>query len=424
MTTPHLPRTGFSMHALLATCMGLTGLMTFPPNARTQADIPVDSTALLQARLVRRLQDVHRLENMLSAMNQVDSVYKVRYPTWVILDEDLKERIYHTFLMRNESVQRGSDVVVVTNPETREIVELTVGDRRMGRMETRQNLSDSLMHEILDMEYQRRILEITPVRPRYNVLTARPRYAALTASAFGAAIILRDNLGLEVRLGQEEIGYHFWSTGDMRVRILLDQLKIGVLVPFSFGVTGDPPPGPDPLGLKRRFMAGSTGVSGELELPINDDLVGFRATVGETKFNTIGGFSENPLDSYSLHSVLQAYYSHQVQFGQDEHLLTLMGGVGYHQIVENALRDATVQLLSKTNFVSPLFRVEYVHQGGRLYGMTVQYYSAILFASCWFELVKNFLFVDMKYYTPVGRDPKPWEQPYFFMISPRFQIVY
>jgi hypothetical protein len=40
------------------------------------------------------------------------------------------------------------------------------------------------------------------------------------------------------------------------------------------------------------------------------------------------------------------------------------------------------------------------------------------------EIVKNFLFVDLKYYTPVGRDPHPWEQKYFFMISPRIQITY
>jgi len=86
--------------------------------------------------------------------------------------------------------------------------------------------------------------------------------------------------------------------------------------------------------------------------------------------------------------------------------------------------QSKVNVVDKAEFTSPILRVDYARLGDRLYGGSVQYYSSILYLSGWVEVIRNFLYVDVKYYTPVFRDPEAWEQKYFFMISPRIQITY
>jgi hypothetical protein len=56
--------------------------------------------------------------------------------------------------------------------------------------------------------------------------------------------------------------------------------------------------------------------------------------------------------------------------------------------------------------------------------VNLQYYGMLIFAHGWLEFIKNFLYLDIKYYSPIIRNPKPWEQPYFFMVSPRIQVIY
>ena len=86
--------------------------------------------------------------------------------------------------------------------------------------------------------------------------------------------------------------------------------------------------------------------------------------------------------------------------------------------------DGSILTTEKNDFISPIVRVEYRHNGSNMFGATVQYYSGIAYIKGWVEIIKNFLFIDMQYYSPFLRDPKPWEQSYFLMVSPRIQIIY
>ena len=75
-----------------------------------------------------------------------------------------------------------------------------------------------------------------PIRPRRPQLgPEKPLFASLSASAFGALLLFSDGRGIELKVGHEEVGYHFWSTGDMRVMAVLDQFKIGIMAPFTYG---------------------------------------------------------------------------------------------------------------------------------------------------------------------------------------------
>jgi len=229
-------------------------------------------------------------------------------------------------------------------------------------------------------------------------------------------------LGLEAVIGREEIGYHFWSSGDFGVRAIIYGLKLGALLPFPYGYKTQQPI--NPLAIKPALLVGSTGVSADYEYPFGDNKAGVRLSLGDMYLWSFQKKVPTGLSAYSLHATGQVYFARQALWGNDS--FTFTGGIGSHQVTMNEADEAQgkVDVTGKNTFTSPLLRVDYARLGERLYGGAVQYYSSILYLSGWVEVVKNFLFLDLKYYTPVFRDPEPWEQKYFFMISPRIQITY
>jgi hypothetical protein len=153
--------------------------------------------------------------------------------------------------------------------------------------------------------------------------------------------------------------------------------------------------------------------------------VSVKFNIGEVPANVNPDLLADQSTVYSIHTVAQATYARQEFLGRGRHMFTLKGGIGYHQVATGTMMpDGTLATTNKEDFVSPILAVDYVHHGDRLYGLGMQYYSSVIFATCWIEFVKDFIFVDLKYYSPVFRSPKPWEQPYFFMISPRIQVIY
>jgi len=414
-------------HRLVAACLVAAVITASGSDARAQSSPPApvtveDSIALLEGTILRRTADRDQLGRMLAALNVVDSVYKPLYPAWLVLDDDLRERINRAFRQRHPQVSRDTDVVVVASPEGSQILDLSVGSVNLGRLESRQTLSDSLDKEILHGMYQRKAVDLRVEPPRTDALKNEPQYASLAASAFGLRLMFSRGLGLEAAIGREEIGYHFWSSGDFSVRGIVYGLRLGVLLPFPYGYQTLPQS--NPLAIKSSMLVGSTGFSGEYEYAFGESKAGIRLSVGELY---LGSFTQKVpagATAYSLHSSGQIYYAHKVLWGNDS--FTFTGGIGSHQVTKNEADQTAgrVSVIEKSNFTSPVLRVDYARLGERLFGGTVQYYSAILYLTGWVEVVKNFLFVDVKYYTPVSRDPHPWEQKYFFMISPRIQITY
>ncbi len=391
-------------------------------NAGAASPTVEDSIALLRTEIQRGTIERDRLTRMLAALNQVDSVHKPLYPTWKVLDDDLRNRVNRAFRLRHPEMTGDHDVVVVANPRQGEILDLAVGETHMGRLETKQILSDSLHTEILRGDYQRRAVSLSVEPPRTDAFETEPQYAALTASAFGVKTLFTRGLGLEAVVGQDEVGYHFWSSGDFRVRAILNHLKLGVLLPFPYGYRIDRVVAP--LAIKPTLLVGSTGFSGEFEQPFGATRAGIRLTVGELYLGNLTAKVPDSLSAYSLHTTAQLYATHEVRWGDDVFAFT--GGIGFHQVTRSIADSAqgSVYTLEKLNSAGPLLRVDYTRIGERLYGASVQLYSSILYLAGWVEVVRNFLFVDAKFYAPILRDPQPWEQKYFFMISPRLQITY
>ena len=384
-----------------------------------------DSVAVLRKQLDEKRAERDRMKRILASLNAVDSAYKVQYPTWIVLDEDIRERILRAFRPRYPNLVPQSDIVVVANPDAREILEIRVGTTVMGRRETYLNLSDSLHRQILEGAYPKRTIDPRPLPPRAAMFPKRPpMFAALSASVFGASLLFSGGRGIELTLGHEEIGYHFWSTGDLRIMAVLNQLKIGLMVPFTYGL--DKAEVPSPLAIRDRLMAGARGISAEWEEPYGDQSFGANFSVGEVNKPGLQGILPSLDSVYYLHTVAQLRYNRSFTLGSPGHNLVLTGGIGYHQI---ALAQSTPGLnrltaVEKEDFISPILRAEYTRDGPYRYSFAVQYYSGILYMKAWVELFRDFLFLEMQYYTPFLRDPQPWEHPYFFMISPRIQIAY
>ena len=414
------------IHLLIA-ATGMLSLLAWTDPASgqpTQPAVITDSSAILRASLLQKREDRARMDRMLTALNNVDTVYKKHCPTWIVLDEDLKQRVLRVFHLRYPGNGRDTDVVVVSNPEGSQILELSAGTTTMGQRDVRVNLSDSLRQEILFGPYPRRVLDPNPPQPRNPMLFGyTPRFAALSLSAFTSTLLFNNGLGLEARLGYEEIGYHFWSAGALQVLGIFDRLKLGIVTPLAAG--NNEPSYENPLGLIPRKLTGGVGVATEYTAPLLTGQIEFDFKIDELRSVTNPNFLADPDTIYSVHTLGQVVYGQQELVGGGKHLFTLRGGLGYHQVTTSEVRtDGSIVIVNKDNYISPIVGIEYVHQGERLYGVGIQYYSSIIFAKCWFELVKNFIFVDLKYYAPIFRDPKPWEQPYFFMISPRIQVIY
>ena len=84
------------------------------------------------------------------------------------------------------------------------------------------------------------------------------------------------------------------------------------------------------------------------------------------------------------------------------------------------------QLNHPTQFEDWLYaRVDYLNQSGYPFGLSAQIANRNLLLSAYVPVIRNWLFLEAKYSSPVLRDkPAPWEYQSFFMISPvlRFEI--
>lgn len=383
----------------------------------------VDSVTLLRSFLEEKRNDRTRLERMLGALNVVDSLYRVHFPTWQIQDEDLRQRIYKSFRVRHQNAPEDTSVVVVSTSDVSEILQVSIGPMRMGRRETLMNLSDSLHRAILALDYPLRWIDTAPPKIRRSLLFgARPKRVSVDASAYGASVLFSNGWGLEAITGNDEIGYPFWLTGTVRAMAILDRLKIGVMFPVKFGRSA--PDILEPLALRPRRLNGSSGASLEFQHELKSDLITARLSVGElTKFHS--GTLTDDRRPYYLHTIAQLLYSHQTELGGGEHLFTLTGGVGFHQIALGEVQqNERIVAIRKTNFASPLGRLEYVRRGVETYGVGVQYYSSVLLVTGWIEMIRNFVYLDIRYSSPILRKPKPWEQSYFVMVSPRFRVAF
>ena len=374
-----------------------------------------------QSKLGERLM----LERILRSLNDVDSVYLVHYPTWIIQDEDIRQRVLKAFRNRGKSAPSLAPIHVVTNPARDEIVQLTIlGASNMGRGEVRLYLSEGLQKAILhSVSPHSEVVSLPAVERRGVLPDSPPKDLEFDASLFGGSLRFSNGLGVEVRVGEDEIGYPFWSSGTVQYLLLLDQLKLGAVAPINSGLDESDLLGP--LTILSRKLNGAPGFVAEFDQRVGDSKL-------EARFSTSSLSKRNSADAYPdasnlyyLHTIGQLALSHEFSLENGEYLVGLKGGLGFHQVGRGAVQiDGSITTNDKTNYFSPIVKLEYIRHGFPMYGFAVQYYSSSVLLTAWTELVKNFVYFDLKYSTPVFRAAQPWEQPYFLMASPRIRFAF
>jgi len=415
---------------MLIAVLGVALVIAPAPGIFAQ-DVPRSVTVVHEDSLTKlnnifHQKTLHRLmlQRILNSLSTMDSTFLIHCPVWVIRDEDLKERTYKAFRNRHKTPPRESNVVILTDPGRTDILEISMGPATMSRREIKLTLNDSLFKDILTMPNILKLSEFTtrkikPTKP----FDSMPLDVALEMSLFGATLRFSNGWGVQVKVGNDELGLPFWLAGKADMLVIIHELKFGFSLPISFGLDETEIIGP--VALRPRRLNGAPGVVAEYEQQVDSNVIGARFSIGElTKWNSLGDLTD-PNEVYYLHTSGQLSIARKLRYKGNEHVFTFKGGLGVHQIGDGfAGPDGVITTTERTTFFSPLAGVEYVHNGVETYGVSVNYYNSMLVSDAWLELVKNFIFIEVKYGTPVSRGPKPWEQSYFVMVSPRIYFAF
>lgn len=420
-------------------------------------------------------------------------------PRWRILESDLKIKLVQYFAYQGVPVKESDSMIVTAtfpDPSTnaQELLSLRVGEASTavisGTEKLRNELGVRIYEEILRRDYQHTVIEpAVPVteNPRdrmpsvFYPATAR-QFVAI--SAFRQSVQLgRSGARVEHMIGNDEIGYHFWTSGQgrawahypiipltdpgLRARGVPDILTIdlGVAYRMKFGSPEDnflgdlisPRKLNGAIGPKaytrieyRLPQINDLGFAVNAEIPFNKMISPQEVRADESVVRTFEEFGRfDPLPTaYFLRTVAQGNLFWENWLGGDdsyEHFFRVSLGVSYQEIARatimkpdegdlveidsiNEIGTAVMynDLIHPTEFEDWLFaKVEYLNQSGFPFGVSAQLANRNLLVSGFIPVIRNWLFLEAKYSTPLLRDdPAPWEYKSFFMISPtlRFEI--
>jgi hypothetical protein len=379
----------------------------------------------LKAELNTARAELRSLEVVMNTLNTSDSSYIVYFPTWMVLDKYTKTSIFSAFRNRGKSFVDDDLVYVIASPDERNIIDLRIGNISYGRLYAQSILDPDLKRELLDRDYAYE--NETPAGYKTSVQMNRrplprpatPEHVAFNLSAFSGYVRFSNDWGIVGQIGDDELGYPFWSSGQVRMMASYKSLKLGAWLPLHGGLKEIPVAGS--LKIRPRLLNGSGGVAGEFEfewdaVKLRSPHVTYTAVGGSF---AVGGLTKrrpelltSNLDSlYSLSTVLQAYYALDYAFDDDRHRFTIHLGGTYHRVTLNSQRDGGIQPSGPTeSFVNPLLSFEYKNQRIDWFRLSAQY-SRLLMVGAWAEIIPYFVFAEVKFSSVVGRDPKPWEYP-------------
>ncbi len=179
-----------------------------------------------EAELRKDIEDITRL----------DPDIRKYLPRWRILEADLKSKLMLYFRSVGVPVTERDSMTVTASfadPKTgqQDLLTIKVGSYPDGELsgtyKIRSTIGDGLYQSILDRKYAHVVIEpATPVTDNApervpNVLNPTNAKQFIALSAFRQAVQLgTSGARLEHIIGNDEIGYHFWSSG--QAKVLLD----------------------------------------------------------------------------------------------------------------------------------------------------------------------------------------------------------
>jgi hypothetical protein len=430
-------------------------------------------------------------------LTQLDPDIEQYLPRWKILEADLKIKLAQYFRLTGVPVSEADSMVVTaTFPQpgtgTQDLLSIRVGEdpaaHLSGAAKIRSELGDALYNRILNKDYA-----LSPIEPATPVTTnARTRIPSVlqptnakqfvAVSAFRQAVQLgTTGARIEHLLGNDEIGYHFWSSGQgkallsypiipledaaLRAKGVPDVLTVmlggayrmkagdgtdnflsGAIQPRRLnGAIGGKAvarveyrlPDVNDLGFGLNAEVPFSKLQATEQVDVSDGLVTFR----EIQANRKSGRPDTVQAAYFLRNVAQGVAFWETWLNDYEHFFRVSLGVSYQEVARGVVASGTTPVTTLNNGVADgvlytglshptefqdwiFAKVEYLNQSGFPFGMSAQLSNRNLLIDGFIPLIPNWLFIEAKYSTPVLRtNPAPWENNAFFMISPIFRFM-
>ncbi len=472
----------------LAVALASLGVATTPAAAQPPATPPVGGGTSVAPTL-------SEIQRMIDSATTIDPDIERYLPRWKIQEADIKIKLAQYFKSEGLPVRETDSMIVTTTfaQPNREPEILSIRAGRTGVLSggerTRQQLGEGLYRRILDRAYAYSVIEpATPVteseRTRIpSVLYPTTARQFIAVSAFRQAVQLgTTGARIEHLIGNDEIGYHFWSSGqgkamlhypiipledpDLRAVGVPDILTIdlGAAYRMKLGRAED-----NFLGgiISPRLLNGSLGPKAvahiEYRLPqVNE--IGFAvhteipftksvasemaditngSVVWTTEALRSGPRPDTIRAAYFLRTIAQGNVFWETWLNDYEHFFRISLGASYQEFSRASLayrnnngdlaravypRDTArflegvvyEGLVHPTEVEDWIFaKVEYLNQSGFPFGMSAQIANRNLLLSGFIPVLPNWLFLEAKFSTPILRtQAAPWEQKGFFMISP------
>jgi hypothetical protein len=244
-----------------------------------------------------------------------------------------------------------------------------------------------------------------------------------------ASIRFGNDWGAEVKLGNDELGYPMWTSGNLAFMALYKRIKLGVQTPFAGATENSTFLG---MRVKPRKLDGTYGVVGEFDFAF----VGGAFSLGSRRRDTDGTFAD-PNNIYTIRTSAQLWYSYTLDINNKANLMRVKFGVGMHSLSHDAVvpttatssadgsnRRAEVIATDFTRyFWSPYVKVEFMNQQfTNRFGASLQYYKEWGFATAWLEIINNTLRLEVKGAMPLLRSKQEWEPSHFVAVTVPYTI--
>ncbi|MBI5474522.1 MAG: hypothetical protein HY961_19470 [Ignavibacteriae bacterium] len=251
-----------------------------------------------------------------------------------------------------------------------------------------------------------------------------PRRADI--SLFGVQFKASPDWGAEFKLGNDEIGFPFWSSGKMAFLATYKRVKFGFELPFSGGLkTSNLFP---PFVVRARHLNGTRGIVGQFDFGMLGGLLSItRLTNSDLASLTSRDFF------YYISAVTQLYYSFGVYFSPSIMARAKVGGALYRvnqATVGNAADPAGRTIPGhvyegpRQVILGPHLSFEYLHRDGDVdrFRGGVQFFDMTLLLSGEMAIIEDVLSLELKYAWPVGASRRPWQTPEYLIASPHIKF--
>ena len=371
--------------------------------------------------------------------------------SWRISSPAIRDSLFFALMQADSSVQAeaGSEAIVLAT-STGDLIEVRFGNsvfKGIPLKEAINRSSDKQLYRKIATSYQfSRDIELrdpslrlsTPIQAVLmsndaltDAFTPRPINPVLTPanvvtdlSLTSVSVNAGPHWGGEARLGFDEVNLPFWSAGAIQGLISYDRVKFGIVLPYHGGRFGSDffPP----FVIRPRKLDGARG------LTVSGDFGMLGGSVTVLRMTSIDRHDLlDPTNFYFPVGFLTAYYSFGIALDQSTAARAKLG-LGIHKInhqglVANANGSGTTLADFGSQFTtSPYLKFEYVVRGEKTerYHVGVQFYNLCIMVSGSMEIIPGILSFEASYLWPLASELEPWQNPDFFVVTPRIHIQF